>query len=189
MVPFTADAFDTFQKYSNELADEQEYGGHPDALKYHLSKLKEYLARIALILATCRTVKSRVVVSKGLHADTSDTSDTWSHPWAKRVKEVMQEDVEKAWELVEYFKSHLYRVYNHTNTYDTKAKVASELISYLSNNMYGDWVGKSASEWGKVLPSAPDNANSIARLLKKIAEEQENITLEHSYRAGTGGGT
>jgi hypothetical protein len=181
MVPFTRDAFDKFQLYCNRLADEQEFGGHPDALKDHLSKLKEYLARIALILATCRTQKSRVAVSKGSLADTSDTTNTFSNVWAIREK-VLPEDVEKAWNLVEYFKSHLYRVYKHTNTYDTKAKVTSELVSYLSNYKNGEWVGKSASEWGKVLPSAPDNANSIAHLLKEIAEEQENITLERGYQ-------
>jgi hypothetical protein len=56
------------------------------------------------------------------------------------------------------------------------------LIKYLSSNRPGEWVSKSAVEWGEVLPSAPDNANAIAAILKKIAKELEIIDLERGYR-------
>jgi hypothetical protein len=180
-VPFTEGAFERFQEFSNRLADEQEFAGHPAALRCHLSKLKEYLARIALILATCRDPLPCDTLRGLFSTDTTNTTDT-SSDTKREEREVLPEDVEKAWALIDYFKSHLYRVYDHTNIYDTKAKVASELIRYLSNNMSGKWVAHSALEWGKVLPSAPGNANAVAYLLKEIAEEQESITLERGYQ-------
>ncbi len=180
-VPFTEDAFERFQEFSNRLADEQEFGGHPTALKYHLSKLKEDLARIALNLATCRTEGNRDMFRGLFSTNTTDTTNTSSNT-KREEREVLPEDVEKAWELIDYFMSHLYRVYDHTNVYDTKAKVTSELISYLINNMNGEWVVHSAQEWGEVLPSAPKNANAVTHLLKEIAEEWESITLEHGFQ-------
>jgi hypothetical protein len=144
-VPFTAEAKTAFYKYANELADEQEYGNLSEGLSNTLPKLKAGVARIALILALCRMEETTY---------TTDTTDTSSAVFSKR-GQVWAEDVERAWTLVEYFKSSLYRVYRHTHSTNSSSLVASELIKYLSSNRPGEWVSKSAVEWGEVLPSAP----------------------------------
>jgi hypothetical protein len=153
------------------LADEQEFGALPEGMRAAIPKLREYLARISLIMAVCRIVET----------DRSDRSDRFPDIFDVRA-EVMAQDVDRASTLVWYFMEHLKKVHSRVDRYDTASIVASELVSYL-HNKDGLSDTKSASEWQKTLPSAPDTPEATSILLWKIAQKREDMSL-HRNRPG-----
>jgi hypothetical protein len=171
----THEAKRAFEEYSDALADEQEFGALPEGMRAAIPKLREYLARISLIMAVCRIVET----------DRSDTSDRFPDIFDVRA-EVLPEDVDRASTLVWYFMEHLKKVHSRVDRYDTASIVASELVSYL-HNKDGLSDTKSASEWQKTLPSAPDTPEATSILLWKIAQKREDMSL-HRNRPGHGRG-
>jgi hypothetical protein len=173
-VPLSLEAKRAFEEYSDALADEQEFGALPEGMRAAIPKLREYLARISLMMAVCR-----------METDRSDRSDRFPDIFDVS-KDVLPEDVERASTLVWYFMEHLKKVHSRVDRYDTASKVASELVSYL-NNKDGLSDTKSASEWQKTLPSAPDTPEATSILLGKIAQKREDMSL-HRNRPGHGRG-
>ena len=179
-VPLTHEAKRAFEEYSNSLADEQEFGALPEGMRAAIPKLREYLARISLIMAVCRIQET----------DRSDRSDSFPNIFDMSAEvvpeEVVAEDVERASTLVWYFMEHLKKVHSRVDRYDTASIVASELVSYL-HNKDGLSDTKSASEWQKTLPSAPDTPEATSILLWKIAQKREDMSL-YRNRPGHGRG-
>jgi len=173
-VPLSHEAKRAFEEYSDALADEQEFGALPEGMRAAIPKLREYLARISLIMAVCR-----------METDRSDRSDSFLNIFDVS-EEVVREDVERASTLVWYFMAHLKKVHSRVDRYDTASIVASELVSYL-NKKDGLSDTKSASEWQKTLPSAPDTPEATSILLWKIAQKREDMSL-HRHRPGHGRG-
>jgi hypothetical protein len=174
-VPLSHEAKRAFEEYSDSLADEQEFGALPEGMRAAIPKLREYLARISLIIAVCRIAET----------DRSDTSDRFPDIFDVS-EEVVAEDVDRAFTLVWYFMEHLKKVHSRVDRYDTPSIVASELVSYLKNKD-GLSDTKSASEWQKTLPSAPDTPEATSILLGRIAQKREDMTL-HRNRPGHGRG-
>jgi hypothetical protein len=186
-VMFSEGAFSRFKEYSDLLSDEIEYGGHGVGVKSALPKYREYLGRLSLILAMCRVAETEGVARESWGqflsstANTANTANT-SFSINNEKREVLSEDVERAYQLVQYFMTHLYKVHSRANAKNANTRVAFELINYLNNNSNGEWVAKSALEWANVLPSAPDNANAVSNLLDRIAQEEEEVVLDRRWK-------
>jgi Protein of unknown function (DUF3987)/Bifunctional DNA primase/polymerase, N-terminal len=179
-VPLTREAKRAFEEYSDSLADEQEFGALTEGMRATIPKLREYLARISLIMAVCRIQET----------DRSDRSDSFPNIFDVSAEvvpeEVLPEDVERASTLIWYFMEHLKKVHSRVDRYDTASIVASELVSHL-HTKDGLSDTKSASEWQKTLSSAPDTPEATSILLWKIAQKREDMSL-HRNRPGHGRG-
>jgi hypothetical protein len=188
-IAFSGDAFTRYKECVDLLWDEIEYGGHGAGVKSALKKYGDYLGRLSLILAMCRVAETVGVGSDGWGQFLSPTASTandandanGSFSINSQKREVLSEDVERAHQLIQYFVTHLYKVHSRANDKNANTRVAFELINYLNNNSNGDGVAKSALEWANVLPSAPDNAKATANLLRRIAQEEENVVLDPGW--------
>jgi hypothetical protein len=151
---FAPGAHAVFMKHSNKLAQRASDPGNPQSLRETYPKLRAYLARIALLLATCRELE------------------------AGGNMEVTEDDIHAAARLVDYFEASARKVYHRLDSSDRGAKIAFELTSLLRK--HGGSVEGTATEFQAWLPSAPTTPEATSKLLRKVVEREERLTLEET---------
>jgi len=122
----------------------------PSRLEAQWSKGRGYLARLALILGTCRAVASKL------------QNDEWM---------IEREDVEKAVALLRYFQAHARRVYGILEELDPKEMFGASLRDFLKDLDGGTWTGPATQLYEELevagIEHMPEDA---ARLTKTIQE-------------------
>jgi Protein of unknown function (DUF3987)/Bifunctional DNA primase/polymerase, N-terminal len=117
VIPLSLDAWEVFKEVANDLQDEMHAPGFPIRLQGVWSKMEAYLARLALILASCR------VADKG--------GD----------EQVEVSDVLLASGLLEYFKAHARRVHAGLHGHNGEDLLARELAQFLREHD-DEWKGE-----------------------------------------------
>jgi hypothetical protein len=97
-VVFGTQARERYKGYANELASRAGDPGNPQTLRETYPKLRAYLARLCLIVETCRELEAG-----GDH-------------------QVTAQDVDAAWKLVSYFEAVAKKVFHELASSDTSAK-------------------------------------------------------------------
>jgi hypothetical protein len=155
-VTFNLDARELYKKYSNELASRAGNPGNPQTLRETYPKLRAYLARLCLLVETCRELEAG--------GDMVVTAD----------------DVEAAYKLVSYFERVAKKVFHELASSDTFTKNAFELSSLLRRK--GGSITATADDLRRALPSAPDTPEATSKLIRKIARSTPQITVEDGWK-------
>ena len=166
IVKCTESAEELLWSLINNLRDEAELPGFPSRLAWVWPKLEAYLARLTLIWALCRCVNLRAV---GQDVELC----------------VEQGDVLKAGTIIEYFKSHIRRVYTHLYRENSKERLVEDLARFLLDHG-GSWRG-AATELHEKLDSRfkPERPDDLSKFLKNRALAPGDITYHSTSKEAT----
>jgi hypothetical protein len=156
IVKFNRSARELYKEHSNRLASNAGNPATPRGLRDTYPKLRAYLARLSLLMATCREIESG--------------GDT----------EITRRDVEAAATLMEYFEGVAKKVHHEIASSDTETRIAFELFSLL--NRSGGHKTATADEFRRALPLAPDTPEATSKLLRKIVKKHPELILEDGWR-------
>jgi hypothetical protein len=155
-VPLTLspEAKELFISQYNVHRAEMRGPGFPRNLRSPWAKLEGYFARIMLILACCRSVEN-------------------GDP-----QRVEQEDVVKAWALIQYFKDQARRVFGSLRGFDPKKRLLEDVGVFVAQ-AGGVWEG-TPTELHQQLssPHKPERAHELSRFIKEAAENEEGFTYD-----------
>jgi hypothetical protein len=140
----------------NGLRLEAQIPGFPSRLTWVWPKLEAYLARLTLILAMCRCV------------------DLWA-AGHKVAPQVEKDDVDRGFEILNYFKSHARRVYGLLYGHDPKERLLEDVGRFILLQE-GSWSG-TPTELHEQLESdyKPERAAELSKFLKRWAETRGDI--------------
>jgi uncharacterized protein DUF3987 len=142
--------------FINALRDEAELPGFPNRLTWVWPKLEAYLARFALILAM-----SRYVTLREAGQDVT--------------RRVEKEDVVGALELLDYFKSHIRRVYASLYEHDPRERLIEDVARFVAVRG-GSWRGTLTELFAQLESDCkPERAAELSKFLKHRAETRGDI--------------
>jgi hypothetical protein len=158
-VGFSSEAKQLFVNQYNVHRTEMGMPGFPKNLRSPWAKLEGYFARLILIIASCRCVQNGA---------------------CERIEE---EDVLRAWMLIEYFKAQSRRVFGVLRGFDPVEKLVEEVAWFLYDQG-GAWAGK-PEDFHAALPSdfKHERADDLSKWLKNRAETHREFEYAVRHRA------
>jgi putative DNA primase/helicase len=121
------------------------------------AKMRGYLARIALVLALCRSVKNG------------------------QPEQVGEEDVKNATEIITYFQAHARRVYGELRVTTPEDLLAGEISKFLRDHG-GQWLGSATELYEELaereVQGLPENADWLSRVVLSIGDRSELLVAE-----------
>jgi hypothetical protein len=153
-VEFSHEAKKLFVSQYNVHRTEMGMPGFPSSLRSPWAKLEGYFARIILILACCRIVEN-------------------GDP--ERVEE---EDVLKAWYLVQYFKDQARRVFSALRGFDPHSKLVEDVSKFVGEKG-GSWSG-TATELHELLDSdfKPERPDELSKFIQSATDDEPGLSCE-----------
>jgi hypothetical protein len=162
-VRFTDEARKRFAEYFDETSQEMQEPGFDPRLSYPWSKFRGYCARLALVLAMCRTVTT------------------------KASEEVIElEDVNNAVALMDYFKAMARRIYASLYGNRPEDRLAHDVVVWLKTLPNHSFYGRPEEGFEamrKASREAPASANWLCRKLVEISTEHPVLVFEHGFEA------
>ena len=160
VVPLSPEAWELFKEVADSLAEEAYAPGFPARLEGAWSKLEAYLARLSLILATCR------VAEQGGE------------------ERVETRDVLMASGLVDYFKAHARRVHTGLHGQNTEDLLAKDLAEFLGEHE-GEWIDE-PSVLHKVLKrrkseAVPERPDELSKMVLAISARGTWLKAERGW--------
>jgi hypothetical protein len=157
VVPMSWEARRLFKEIHDKIGRETLEPGFPQRLQGVWAKMRGYLARIALVLALCRSVKNG------------------------QPEQVGEEDVKNATKIITYFQAHARRVYGELRATTPEDLLAGQIWDLLHDHD-GEWSG-SATELYEELEEReaqglPENADWLSRLVLSIGERSDLLAVE-----------
>jgi Protein of unknown function (DUF3987) len=141
--------------------------GFPEPLKAVWGKFEAYIARHALLFAAIR-------LSGG---DSGNSGNNFPAPDIFEGKElVSREDLERAWEVVNYFKCHARRVYSQLFGGEGGTSLIINLKTYLYS-IDGVFDGTVSELWHELPEPKPSRPNELGRDLPTICAGDPDLVL------------
>ena len=170
IVTLTEDADAMFGELVNQLAEESEAPGFPRKLDSVWSKLRGYTGRLCLIMAVARQA--------------SASGAGGMEPALK----VIPDDVLKAGQLLDYFKSHARRVFSTAQDADPEDVFIADVADFLEEHHQGSWTGQASTllallqEYG--MENLPKSPKGLSQKLQRVANASQGLffTRDHDDR-------
>ncbi len=163
-VPLASEALPAWRAYRRAIKRGADEPGVSSFMRGVIGKMKAHFHRFALILALVRTVEDR-----------------------EAVEEVREEDLDNAWQLVEYFTGQSYRLYTEFKK-ENKDDLLAYALSRFLEKTGGEWEGTATElfdalkelDFGKALPKTPD---ALTQAVRKAARNSPALTAEKGQRS------
>src|SRR5215217_4178248 len=157
VVPMSWEARRLFKEIHDKIGRETLEPGFPQRLQGVWAKMRGYLARIALVLALCRSVKNG------------------------QPEQVGEEDVKNATKIITYFQAHARRVYGELRVTTPEDLLAGEISKFLRDHG-GQWSGSATELYEELaereVQGLPKSADWLSRVVLSIGDRSELLVAE-----------